>query len=88
MTTFRAGDKIRRRPDAPRTGVDTPGAWTVTHVFGPVLRIRQGRRVNVVLGANYITERHARVIAAHAESVRRVGAERVARLARLWAAER
>ncbi|OMB88867.1 hypothetical protein A5741_01460 [Mycolicibacterium conceptionense] len=65
MTTMKVGDKVRRRLDAPST--DT-GVWTVTHVFGPVIRIRQGSRVNVVRADRYISERHARVIAAQFSS--------------------
>ncbi|MEN4399591.1 hypothetical protein [Mycolicibacterium conceptionense] len=90
MTNFKPGDKVRRRHDAPVLGAHMPGIWVVSAILpgplGPILRITQGKRVNVVLAEYCITERHARVIAAHAESVRRVGAERVARLARLWAA--
>lgn len=90
MTNFKPGDKVRRRPDAPVTGAHMPGTWEVSAILpgplGPILRIVQGRRVNCVLARYCITERQARVMAAHAESVRRVGMERVARLARLWEA--
>lgn len=92
MTNFKPGDKVRRRPNAPVLGAHMPGTWEVDAVLpgplGPILRIVQGRRVNVVLARYCVSERHARVIAAHAESVRRVGMERVQRLARLWQAER
>lgn len=90
MTSIKVGDKVRRRPDAPDYGVDMSGVWIVNAVWpgpqGPVLRVRQGSRYSVVGGQWYITEAHARVIAAYAESCRRVGKERVARLARLWQA--
>lgn len=92
MTNFKPGDRVQRRPDAPNIGTDLSGVWTVSAVWpglhGPILRIRQGSRCTVVGARHYISEQHAGIIAAHTESVRRVGKERVARLARLWRAER